>query len=118
MGHRKHTSNTQAVGLVGELAFAAEASSRGCLPFLPVGSAKGIDLLLVTPTGRKVSVQCKAQATDQMRTVDLRTGIEADVLAVLHLDTWYLVPAKEIKDKRLVNILDIKQWKQNWRILK
>lgn len=117
MGERAVQSNTAAVGTVGELIFAAEAASRGCLPFLPVGSAKGIDVLLVTPTGRKVSVQIKAQATNEMRTVDLRTGIAADVLAVMHLDDWYLVPATEI-EARLVNISQIKKWSQNWKILR
>ena len=117
MGARRRKSNTALVGNVGEYLFCAESSSRGCVPYLPIGSAKGIDVILLTPTGRRVTVQVKAQGTDQLHTVDLCTNIMADVLAVCHLGDWYLMPGSEVKG-RTVNILQVKKWNGNWSLIK
>lgn len=97
--------------------FAAEAASRGALPFMPVGQVKGIDMVLITPTGRAVTTQIKAQGTRQMKTVDLVEGMKADVLAVCHLGVWYLLPAEELSG-RTVNIKQIRNGKQNWSLIR
>lgn len=97
--------------------FAAEAASRGALPFMPVGQVKGIDMVLITSTGRTVTAQIKAQGTRQMKTVDLVEDIKADVLAVCHLGVWYLLPAEELSG-RTVNVKQIRNRKNNWDLIR
>ena len=116
---RKVRSDTSAVGAIGELSFASEAASRGCLPFVPVGSVSGIDLLLLTPTGKRLTIQVKAQATDRRFSIDLKTGLVADVLVLLHAkDGWHLIPAEDVGKRKIVNRKFYEAYNDCWEILK
>jgi hypothetical protein len=118
---RPASSNTTAVGVVGELMLGAEATSRGCQVFYPSGgSAAAIDLVVVTPTHRKLAVQVKTQSTQRLRTVDLgeadKTAV--DVVAVFGAaGGWFLLPAEDVRNRRTLNPSEVKPYANNWRIL-
>lgn len=129
MGTRKNkTSDTIGVGAVGELMFAAEARSRGCQVFFPVGEATAlVDMVVVTPSGRKLTVQIKAQSTRKFSTVDLRVGHgeyrkatagHADILVVFN-DGWHLFPTRLLlPDQKTLNVNVIREYRDNWKCLK
>ena len=126
MGTRTGTGYSNAsVGAIGELMFAAEARSRGHIVFFPVGEAvAGIDLVLVSRTGRKYTIQVKAQSTEYVKTVPLVVGartaagrgshprlVNADVVAVFN-QGWYLVPRRVFSKKRkTLRVSEVKQHK-------
>jgi len=109
--------------------FAAEASSRGCTVFVPLGGdAEGIDLILLTPTQRMLKVQVKTQATAQFATVRLYTNtgkhpkLRADVWAVFN-DGWHLVPYRAVAPAfshklPTLNVSVCRRYKDNWKLLR
>lgn len=125
MGTRKKSrSDVARVGAVGELMFAAEARSRGCIVFLPVGgdSTPSVDLVVLTPTGRKLTVQVKTQATRKFHTTTVRKrgGVRevADITAVFH-DTWHLVPRRAIGSQSFtLNVNQARKYCERWSLLR
>lgn len=122
MRSRKTTSsNTAAVGVVGELMLGAEAASRGCQVFYPGGGgAAAIDLIVVTPTHRKLAVQVKTQSTQRLRTIDLGSSDKTDVNVVAVFgagEGWFLLPAEDVRQRRTLNPSEVKPYRNNWRIL-
>ena len=120
----RHGANhdTHAVGLIGELMLGAEATSRGCTAFYPVGgNVAAIDLMVITPSNRRLTVQVKCQSTANRRTVDLGKSDKSnlDVVAVFHAgEGWFLLPAKKLGDKRTIRISEIGKYHDNWRLLR
>ena len=114
-------SDTSAIGQIGELTLGAEAISRGCLVFFPVAGVRGIDLMLLTPSHRRLTIQVKCQATTAFCTIDLKEGPRPpiDVLAVFHADEgWHLMPGGLIGDRRTINVKEVRKYKDNWKILR
>lgn len=115
---RARYSNPLAVGAIGELSFASEAASRGCLPFLPVGRSSGVDLMLLTPSGRRLTIQVKTQATDRRFSIDLKHTLSADVLVLLHpIDGWTLMPKEAVGNRKIVSRKLYEPWQNCWDII-
>jgi hypothetical protein len=127
MGKRAKTvSCTAAVGTVGELMFAAEARSRGCDVLFPVGgTTEGYDLVVVTPTRRKLTVQVKAQSTRKFCTTSLDKKVQSspmaplpDIVAVFHGE-WHLIPKRVLTPlQKTINVNFCKQWLNRWAVMR
>jgi hypothetical protein len=123
MGTRPDADGYTSIGAIGELMFAAEARSRGHIVFFPIGEAiSGTDVVMVSKSKRKYTVQIKTQCTAGMRSVDLRVGprsngkrkVDADIVALFWNGDWYLVPrssyASRSKTMRVSKIKKHKGW--------
>lgn len=121
MGTRPDADGYTSIGAIGELMFAAEARSRGHIVFFPIGEAiSGSDVVMVSKSKRKYTVQVKTQCTDLMRSVDLRVGprgngvrkVDADIVALFWNGEWHLVPRRVFASgRKTLRVSDIKQHK-------
>lgn len=122
MARRPAKSRTNAVGRVTELLFAAEAESRDCIACFPCGSVPYFDLIVVTPTARKLAVQIKGQTTKAFSTVDLSAANHGpmDLLAVFndHQGGWFILPAKVVAGRRTITGAEVRKHPANWNLLK
>lgn len=126
MGTGKEGTANASLGAIGELMFAAEARSRGHVVFFPIGEAlAGMDVVMISKTGRAYTVQVKAQSTQRLRAVDLRVGpstargrrlgatVDCDIVAVFW-NEWHLVPRRTFASgRKTLRVNDIKQH-QGW----
>jgi len=130
MGTRRkkaaNKSKWQQVGRIGELMFAAEATSRGCIVCTPVGGdPDDFDCVLLTPSGKLLTVQIKAQSTVNRKAVGMTTTTgnlrgHADIFAICTLrDGWHLMSRKHLTPRQ--RTIPVSQWRKyldNWKILK
>jgi type IV secretory pathway VirJ component len=103
--------------------FGAEAESRGCVACFPSGGAvPSIDVVLVTPSGRKLAVQVKGQSTKQFSTVDLGAKDHGamDLLAVFNAAQggWFLIKAEVVANRRTITGRECRRYPANWNLLK
>ena len=106
--------------------FAAEAISRGCIVCTPLGGElEDFDYVLITPSGRRLTVQVKAQSTSDRKAVGMTTTAgnlrgHADVFAICTVrDGWHLMPRKYLTPRQ--RTIPVSQWRKyldNWKILK
>ena len=122
MRRSKSKSRTASVGRVCELIFAATAESLGCTAFLPVGGESGVDMILRTPTNRKLACQVKGQSTTAFSSVDLRKADSSiiDVLAVFNgkAGGWFMMTGKQIAKRRTLSARVLRKHKADWDLLK
>lgn len=122
MGHSTRSGNESTTGRIAELIFAAECESRGCTTCFPGGGVKHFDIVVITPTARKLVVQVKGQATEQFRTVDLRSTDHGpvDLLAVFNGEQggWFLLPEKILAGRRTINISEVRKHPADWNLIK
>mgnify|MGYP003136410093 CR=1 FL=1 len=121
MGRQPAKSRTANVGRIAELIFAAEAESRGCTACFPGGEVPHFDLIVVTPSNRKVAVQIKGQSTELFSTIDLNSTTHGplDLLAVFNAAQggWFLVPAKVVAGRRTITGAEVRKYPANWNLL-
>ena len=125
MESRPDADGYTSIGAIGELMFAAEARSRGHIVFFPIGEAiSGTDVVMVSKSKRKYTVQVKTQCTSGMKSVDLRVGagrqrgkefgprVDADIIALFWGGEWYLVPRSGYRSgRKTLRVSDIKNYK-------
>ena len=106
--------------------FAAEATSRGCIVLAPMGGELPyFDAVVLTPSGKFLTVQVKAQSTTDRKTIGLVTAARhirerADVIALFSVrDGWHLIPKRVVKKtQRSIPILQWRKYLNNWGLLK
>jgi hypothetical protein len=119
-------------GVIGELAFSAEAMRRGYKLAQPLGDNEQFDLLLTAGGDRLYRVQVKASANPQKEvyTYLIRRGknkteyFEVDVFALYLIPEriFFIIPRIEAGDRRTVKLRALprkSQWaiyRENWGI--